>query len=199
MSIVINALKKAGKNRKEAKRKHLSGNFFSGHLSTGKKSRGFVWGILFGVFLVTVVFAMGGAYFLLRRDEKDVPARQSIREETLVSDIDLEELDDDEVGLDIEDELYLENILRDDKNVSEESKKEIVEDQTKKRSVALTDMGFPDLIVSGVVWDFSQNYVFINGVPYRENDFCGDIKILKISLSRLDLMFEGKEYEIVLK
>ncbi len=200
MSIVINALKKAGKNRKEAKRKYV-GHLFHLPTHSGKGGRGFLFGIFVG-FLVMILLVAGFLSYILLQKENRVSSDHRdrlVKKDILISDIDLEELDDEDIGLDIDDELYLENILKIDKKVSEEVKQESVEPKIEKKAITLNEIGFPELVVSGVIWDFYRRYVFINGVPYRENDFCGEVKILGINISHLNLMFKDKEYEIVLK
>lgn len=202
MSIVINALKKAGKNRKEAKRRHV-GHLFHLSPNSEKGGRGFLFGIFVG-FLVVVLLAAGFLSYVLLQPDKENRISSNhqdrlVKKDIFISDIDLEELDDEDVGLDIDDELYLENILNIDKKVSEEVKQESVETKSEKKTITLNEIGFPDLVVSGVIWDFCRRYVFINGVPYRENDFCSEVKILGINISHLNLMFKDKEYEIVLK
>ena len=57
MSIVINALKKAGKNRKEAKRRYV-GHLFNLHPNSGKGGRGFLFGIFVGFLVMVLVVAV---------------------------------------------------------------------------------------------------------------------------------------------
>lgn len=59
--------------------------------------------------------------------------------------------------------------------------------------------GLPELEISGVVWDYRTRYVYINGIPLQEQESINGVLIKKILYSHLIVLFNDKEYEIVLQ
>ncbi|MCB1196567.1 hypothetical protein KDK77_10320 [bacterium] len=213
MSIIIRALKKADNIRKNEKKRIAVRQlpFLSTYGSRrGKKT--FVLGLVAGlgiVALCTICFFVGG---FAMKDNSKKPSTNNLqlsKTEIKTFDQELLELEVErelilQNGLDIEEELALEessaiNIVK--KHAVEQKQIIRIYDETTDDTSSSDNaaVNFPDFFISGVVWDFTKAYVFINGVPYTENEVCNGIRIDKISVSQLVVTYNDNEYEIVLQ
>lgn len=213
MSIIIRALKKADNIRKNEKKRIAVRQLpFLSTYRSKKRKNPFILGLVAGfgiVALCTFCFFVGGIAMKQKSIKASSNNLQLSNAEILTFDQELLELEVErelilQNGLDIEEELAMDessaiNVMK--KHAVEQKQIiRIYDDKTEDTSSSEnTAVNFPDFFISGVVWDFTKTYVFINGVPYTENEVCSGIRIDKISLSQLLVTYNDNEYEIVLQ
>ncbi len=222
MSIIINALTKADERNKN-KKKHGLKNIFKHSHSAHPHRLGFWIGMILGG---TSMFAAGALLLFIINNQSvkqsiPQPLKQRIItspsleqvqnqeaakdvQETVPSRIDeLEQpITDVALGPDIEEEIAIEQLV-----AQRIAQLEAIDNQKPARDYengipALSlepQAGLPEMIISGVVWDLSNRYVFIDGSPYREQDIVKDVLIERITLSSIIVEYKDKTYEIVLQ
>ncbi len=217
MSIIINALRKADKNKNRSKKADLKKLLGLRQNNRPAKRRGFLVGLFIGCFLMFFVLACIVVAVLLWPEKPSsdiiiqatqidantvVPVNTASRRLPIEDLIEIDrELDQSDLGLDVEDEMMLEKILREDSNIAKQQPAEtyINNIPVENKIATLRQQGLPDLIISGVIWDFERKYVFIDGIPYRENDVYQDVAIKKIALTHIVVQYDNNEYEIIIK
>ena len=222
MSIIINALTKADDRNKNHKKHGL--RFFFKHSHSASRHRlGFFIGMILGG---ASMFAAGALLLFIINNQSakqtiprpiiqriiTVPASQLPQSQAVVNDEQeavpsrIAELDEPisnvSLGPDIEEELAIEKLM-----AQRMAQLKAIDEQKPPKGYengipALTiepQAGLPDMIISGVVWDISNRYVFIDGSPYREQDMVKEVLIERITLSSIIVEYKDRTYEIVLQ
>lgn len=224
MSIIINALTKADKQGADQKKHSIKHLFFTAPGSRRSHHAGFWIGLSLGI--LSMVVSGGVVIMVMTKQPAETPAPEqqlvvkktvpgqsiTVKDETkpavqkveqktaAIDDLD-EPIASVDLGPDIDEELQREAIIRQrlaELEAIDQRVEARQESQIPVRSIA-SDTSLPEMVISGVVWDFADRYVFINGVPYKEQQMCGEVLVEAITLSSIMVKYKDKEYEIVLQ
>ncbi|MDX9703387.1 MAG: hypothetical protein RBU23_10135 [Candidatus Auribacterota bacterium] len=215
MSIIINALTKSDEDNKNHKEHNLKHFFFKAPDTKHKHRFAFWLGLSFGCISM---LAAGGLFFFITYNQQPVyePVKKTsavsekpvnivspepVEKALVMDDLD-HSLDDVVLGPDIEEELELEALMKQRIAQLEAVDNPLPVKGYENGIPAMPlekGVGLPEMIISGVIWDFSGRYVFIDGIPYQEQDRFNDILIEKITLSSIVVQYKDRTYEIILQ
>lgn len=217
MSIIINALKKAGPDRNN---KGLDVKSF--FITIRDKNNSFIVGLIAGFVLMFTVSSVLFVYLLLSANSKKVENQpeqistpvieqklQSVNKKMnqldTIPDLDvLPEQSAETLGPDVEDDILEDELILPQRA---ESKPKIKPDELEfnqnipvvEYEINPSDIMLPDFVISGVVSDMEGKYVYIDGVPYSEGESNGIFSIKKISFLSIVVIYKSNEIEIALK
>lgn len=199
MSIIINALNKSDTQKNGPKKVELKKLLGIQLPSVTPHKRGFWLGMLAGFAAMICVLLSIIMWVLFRPSSPDIARVGTPKPVDELAQID-QEIKHTDTGLDIEDELSLEEFLNNRKpKVATHQPLFVRNIPVENKIETLSSRGLPELLISGVVRDFTTRYVFINGIPYQEDDVYKNVKIKKIALNSIRIEYKNKTYKIVLK
>ena len=210
MSLIINALKKADKNKNSDR---FNRNFFRWNKYQNNPKKGLWVAIMIGLILMIFVGTgfLAYIYFFAEDDlnglnelavektdtpvwDKPVKVEPSIVAEKKDY-FELDEKNDIKLGPDIDEEIRMDELETFAVTEPEPAKPFL----PVRAVVSEMENELPEFVVSGVIWTPVENFVYVNGIPYREKELVGDVVIEKIMISSIIVTYKGLEYEIILQ